>query len=99
MLTRSLPPAISLGYYSSMMSPSVNQRIFYIFPFGYCEYEGRIQIMTLDVHGYKLLRKAEYGYVKRKGIAIFLMEAGMIGTLETLWEVFPLFTNTGWGEF
>ncbi|KAL8237716.1 hypothetical protein R6Q59_018797 [Mikania micrantha] len=42
--------------------------------------------------------KAEYEYVKRKGVAIFLMEAGMIGTLEALWEVFPLFTNTGWGE-
>ncbi|XP_071698481.1 uncharacterized protein [Rutidosis leptorrhynchoides] len=42
--------------------------------------------------------KDEYEYVKRKGIAIFLMEAGMIGTLEALWEVFPLFTNTGWGE-
>lgn len=22
----------------------------------------------------------------------------MLGTLEALWEVFPLFTNTGWGE-
>ncbi|CAI9295244.1 unnamed protein product [Lactuca saligna] len=42
--------------------------------------------------------KAEYEYVKRKGVSIFLMEAGMIGTLEALWEVFPLFTNTGWGE-
>jgi len=26
------------------------------------------------------------------------MQAGMLGTLEALWEVFPLFTNTGWGE-
>lgn len=26
------------------------------------------------------------------------MEAGMLGTLQALWEVFPLFTNTGWGE-
>ncbi|PWA91547.1 hypothetical protein CTI12_AA087740 [Artemisia annua] len=42
--------------------------------------------------------KAEYEYVKRKGVAIFLMQAGMIGTLEALWEVFPLFSNTGWGE-
>ncbi|KVI10325.1 hypothetical protein Ccrd_011267 [Cynara cardunculus var. scolymus] len=42
--------------------------------------------------------KAEYEYVKRKGVAIFLMEAGMLGTLKALWEVFPLFTNTGWGE-
>lgn len=26
------------------------------------------------------------------------MEAGTLGTLQALWEVFPLFTNTGWGE-
>ncbi|XP_056167555.1 uncharacterized protein LOC130138202 [Syzygium oleosum] len=42
--------------------------------------------------------KAEYEYVKSKGVSIFLMEAGMLGTLQALWDVFPLFTNTGWGE-
>ncbi|KAH0942014.1 hypothetical protein HID58_001651 [Brassica napus] len=42
--------------------------------------------------------KAEYEYVKQKGVSIFLMEAGMVGTLRALWDVFPLFTNTGWGE-
>ncbi|CAK9150254.1 unnamed protein product [Ilex paraguariensis] len=42
--------------------------------------------------------KAEFEYVKHKGVSIFLMEAGMLGTLEALWDVFPLFTNTGWGE-
>ena len=26
------------------------------------------------------------------------MHAGMRGTLEALWDVFPLFTNTEWGE-
>ena len=36
--------------------------------------------------------------MKNKGISIFLMQAGMLGTLEALWDVFPLFTNTGWGE-
>jgi len=36
--------------------------------------------------------------VKQKGVSIFLMEAGMLGTLRALWDVFPLFTNTGWGE-
>lgn len=36
--------------------------------------------------------------VKNKGVSIFLMQAGMLGTLEALWDVFPLFTNTGWGE-
>ncbi|KAI9186175.1 hypothetical protein LWI28_014411 [Acer negundo] len=42
--------------------------------------------------------KAEYEYVKNKGVSIFLMQAGMLGTLQALWDVFPLFTNTGWGE-
>ncbi|XP_028124846.1 uncharacterized protein LOC114321809 isoform X1 [Camellia sinensis] len=42
--------------------------------------------------------KAEYEYVKHKGVSIFLMEAGMLGTLQALWDVFPLFTNTGWSE-
>lgn len=26
------------------------------------------------------------------------MKAGMLGTLKALWDVFPLFTNTKWGE-
>ena len=26
------------------------------------------------------------------------MKAGMLGTLQALWDVFPLFTNSGWGE-
>ncbi|KAI3948806.1 hypothetical protein MKX01_022220 [Papaver californicum] len=42
--------------------------------------------------------RAEYDYVKNNGISIFLMHSGMIGTLLALWDVFPLFTNTGWGE-
>ncbi|XP_059443303.1 uncharacterized protein LOC132175380 [Corylus avellana] len=42
--------------------------------------------------------KAEYEYVKNRGVSIFLMQAGMLGTLQALWDVFPLFTNTGWGE-
>ncbi|KAK9673924.1 hypothetical protein RND81_12G199000 [Saponaria officinalis] len=42
--------------------------------------------------------KAEYEHVKRHGVSIFLMQAGMLGTLQALWEVFPLFTNTRWGE-
>ncbi|KAH0986920.1 hypothetical protein GBA52_014097 [Prunus armeniaca] len=42
--------------------------------------------------------KAEFEYVKRQGVSIFLMQAGMLGTLQALWDVFPLFTNTEWGE-
>ncbi|XP_047946363.1 uncharacterized protein LOC125192764 [Salvia hispanica] len=41
---------------------------------------------------------AEYEYVKHTGVAIFLMQAGMIGTLQALWEVMPLFVNSVWGE-
>ncbi|XP_073005912.1 uncharacterized protein [Typha latifolia] len=42
--------------------------------------------------------EAEYEYVKHNGVSIFLMQSGMLGTLRALWDVFPLFTNTGWGE-
>jgi hypothetical protein len=36
--------------------------------------------------------------VKHNGVSIFLMPSGTIGTLRALWDVFPLFTNTIWGE-
>ena len=36
--------------------------------------------------------------MKRNGVSIFLMPSGTIGTLRALWDVFPLFTNTAWGE-
>lgn len=26
------------------------------------------------------------------------MQSGMLGTLKAMWDVFPLFSNTGWGE-
>ncbi|XP_058093837.1 uncharacterized protein LOC131239919 [Magnolia sinica] len=42
--------------------------------------------------------EAELEYVKHNGVSIFLMESGMLGTLRALWDVFPLFSNTGWGE-
>ncbi|KAG9454081.1 hypothetical protein H6P81_006985 [Aristolochia fimbriata] len=42
--------------------------------------------------------KEELEYVKHKGVSIFLMESGMLGTLRALWDVFPLFANNGWGE-
>ncbi|KAF8023769.1 hypothetical protein BT93_F1075 [Corymbia citriodora subsp. variegata] len=42
--------------------------------------------------------KAELEYVKSRGVSIFLMQAGMLGTLQALWDVFPLFSNTGWEE-
>ncbi|RDY12246.1 hypothetical protein CR513_02984, partial [Mucuna pruriens] len=51
---------------------------------------------TLEIKAWE--GKAEYEYVKNHGLSIFLLHAGMLGTLQALWEVFPLFTNTGWGE-
>eukprot|EP00249_Psilotum_nudum_P014479 c24846_g1_i1 orf=91-1647(-) len=40
----------------------------------------------------------ELDYVKRHGLSVFLMPAGMLGTLLALWDVLPLFANSGWGE-
>ncbi|KAH7447582.1 hypothetical protein KP509_01G112600 [Ceratopteris richardii] len=40
----------------------------------------------------------ELEYVKKKGISVFLMPSGMLGTVQALWDVLPLFSNTGWGE-
>ncbi|CAO1946253.1 unnamed protein product [Urochloa humidicola] len=51
---------------------------------------------TLDFKEWE--SEAEYEYVKRNGVSIFLMPSGTIGTLRALWDVFPLFTNTAWGE-
>ncbi|KAF7038164.1 hypothetical protein CFC21_048374 [Triticum aestivum] len=51
---------------------------------------------TLEIKEWE--SKAEYDYVKHNGVSIFLMPSGTIGTLRALWDVFPLFTNTGWGE-
>ncbi|KAK6149301.1 hypothetical protein DH2020_016826 [Rehmannia glutinosa] len=51
---------------------------------------------TLDFKEWE--SEAELEYVKNRGVSIFLMQAGMLGTLQALWEVLPLFTNTGWGE-
>ena len=36
--------------------------------------------------------------VKDKGVSIFLMQAGMLGTVSALWDVFSLFTNARWSE-
>lgn len=42
--------------------------------------------------------QGELDYVKQHGVSVFLMPAGMLGTVESLWDVLPLFSNTGWGE-
>ncbi|KAG6518059.1 hypothetical protein ZIOFF_021460 [Zingiber officinale] len=41
---------------------------------------------------------AEMEYVKQHGISVFLMSSGMLGTLLSLVDILPLFSNTGWGQ-
>ncbi|KAK1311097.1 hypothetical protein QJS10_CPA08g01625 [Acorus calamus] len=41
---------------------------------------------------------AELEYVKQHGISVFLMPSGMLGTLLSLLDVLPLFSNTVWGQ-
>ncbi|XP_042513149.1 uncharacterized protein LOC122088071 [Macadamia integrifolia] len=41
---------------------------------------------------------AELEYVRQHGISVFLMPSGMLGTLLSLLDVLPLFSNTAWGQ-
>ncbi|CAN6852172.1 hypothetical protein Bca4012_049882 [Brassica carinata] len=41
---------------------------------------------------------AELDYVKEHGVSVFLMPSGMLGTLLSLIDVLPLFSNTAWGQ-
>ncbi|CAM6098573.1 unnamed protein product [Calypogeia fissa] len=50
---------------------------------------------TLNI---KEWEEGEMEYVKNNGLSIFMMPAGMLGTLLALWDVLPIFSNTGWGE-
>ncbi|KAL2649317.1 hypothetical protein R1flu_017445 [Riccia fluitans] len=43
-------------------------------------------------------QEGEEQYVKEKGFSVFLMPAGMLGTLVALWDVIPIFSNSVWGE-
>lgn len=42
--------------------------------------------------------EGELEYVKHKGFSVFLLPSGMLGTLLAMWDVLPIFSNTGWGE-
>ncbi|KAJ3687363.1 hypothetical protein LUZ61_016527 [Rhynchospora tenuis] len=44
------------------------------------------------------VNQKEYEFVKHNGVSIFLMQSGMLGTLKAMWDVFPLFSDSGWGE-
>lgn len=41
---------------------------------------------------------AEIEYVKEHGVSVFLMPSGMLGTFTSLFDVLPLFSNSGWGQ-
>ncbi|XP_068325984.1 uncharacterized protein [Pyrus communis] len=41
---------------------------------------------------------AELEYVKQHGVSVFLMPSGMLGTMLSLIDVLPLFSNTAWGQ-
>lgn len=43
--------------------------------------------------------EGEREFVETRGLSVFLMPAGMLGTLKSMWDVFPLFANTGEGSF
>eukprot|EP00268_Persea_americana_P036682 TRINITY_DN361_c1_g1_i1.p1 TRINITY_DN361_c1_g1~~TRINITY_DN361_c1_g1_i1.p1 ORF type:complete len:564 (-),score=93.00 TRINITY_DN361_c1_g1_i1:293-1849(-) len=51
---------------------------------------------TLEINSWE--EPAELEYVKQHGISVFLMPSGMLGTLHSLLDVLPLFSNTGWGQ-
>ena len=36
--------------------------------------------------------------VKQHGVSVFLMPSGMLGTMLSLIDVLPLFSNTAWGQ-
>ncbi|CAL0330953.1 unnamed protein product [Lupinus luteus] len=42
--------------------------------------------------------QAELEYVEQHGVSVFLMPSGMLGTLLSLIDVLPLFSNTAWGQ-
>ncbi|TXG56378.1 hypothetical protein EZV62_017691 [Acer yangbiense] len=41
---------------------------------------------------------AELEYVRQHGVSVFLMPSGMLGSLMSLVDVLPLFSNTVWGQ-
>ncbi|XP_062198645.1 uncharacterized protein LOC133901331 isoform X2 [Phragmites australis] len=51
---------------------------------------------TLEIKSWE--EEAELEYVKQHGISVFLMPSGMLGTLLSLIDVLPLFSNTAWGQ-
>lgn len=56
---------------------------------------------TAREHNFKIEsweEPAEEKYVKEHGISVFMMPSGMLGTLLSLVDVLPLFSNTIWGQ-
>ncbi|KMZ71216.1 unknownprotein [Zostera marina] len=51
---------------------------------------------TLEITSWE--ESAEKDYIKKHGLSVFLMPSGMLGTLLSLIDVIPLFSNTIWGQ-
>ncbi|KQJ98314.1 hypothetical protein BRADI_3g36160v3 [Brachypodium distachyon] len=60
------------------------------------DYYTRAHQHTFEIKSWE--EAGEMEYVKQHGIAIFLMPSGMLGTLLSLIDVIPLFSNTIWGQ-
>ncbi|OAY77520.1 hypothetical protein ACMD2_21617 [Ananas comosus] len=65
---------------------------------GACFYENRAWLEYHNESGSPFGGGTLHIKVKHNGVSIFLMPSGMIGTLRALVDIFPLFTNTQWGE-
>ncbi|VAH18117.1 unnamed protein product [Triticum turgidum subsp. durum] len=60
------------------------------------DYYTRAHQHTFEIKSWE--EAGEMEYVKLHGVAIFLMPSGMLGTLLSLIDVIPLFSNTIWGQ-
>ncbi|TVU05822.1 hypothetical protein EJB05_49006, partial [Eragrostis curvula] len=60
------------------------------------DYYSKAKEHTFEIKAWEEAEEMEY--VNQHGIAIFLMPSGMLGTLLSLVDVIPLFSNTGWGQ-
>ncbi|PKA57944.1 hypothetical protein AXF42_Ash012483 [Apostasia shenzhenica] len=51
---------------------------------------------TLEINSWE--DPAEREYVKQHGVSVFLMPSGMLGTVLSLIDILPLFSNSDWGQ-
>ncbi|KAL3733536.1 hypothetical protein ACJRO7_022973 [Eucalyptus globulus] len=65
--------------------------------FEFKEWEGKAEFEYVSCN-YLFSLLLLHVHIGDRGVSIFLMQAVMLGTLQALWDVFPLFSNTRWGE-